>query len=347
MPIKEFFTNLAAKPGAALKIFGLSLVAIIVLAFAWRIVESTFQPLFQYGNRLTTSSSPSRDEYYDSNAEEMAGGSVAMQKYDMDTAIAPEPPQDGGTIGGDAEEYEVTEHNATIKTQNLDATCTEIEKLKGREEIVFENANRYEQGCNYTFKVENAFTQEILATIEELNPDTLSANTYTIKRMVESYTNELEILQQKMTSIDETFESAKDAYAEIEMLARNTRDAESLATVIDSKVQMIERLTQQRINVSEQLNRMQRAMAEQLDRIDYTRFYITVQEDKFVDGKAIKDSWKTAVKEFVRDCNEIVQDVSVGLITLVLTILQYVLYFFILLIVAKYGWKGARAVWRK
>ena len=347
VPIKEFFAQLVARPGAAVKIFFLGLAAVIVVVFAIRFVGSTVEPLLRNtGTMLNEQAARFSEEmgYYDSEDADMPMG-MAVSRGSIPSPSSVPVPQDEGSIGSDAEEYEVTEYDGTIKTRDLEDTCSEIEALKSREEVIFENANRYERGCYYAFKVEKAFTEELLAIIEALNPDTLSANTYTIKRLVEDYTSELEILEQKMTAIDETFESAKEAYAEIEALARNTRDAESLATVIDSKVQMIERLTQQRLNVSEQLDRMQRAMAQQLDSLDYTRFSLSVEEDKFVDGKEIKDSWKSAVKAFVRDLNTVVQDVSINLITTVLVILQYVLYFFILLVVVKFTWKSARAVW--
>ncbi|PIR49086.1 hypothetical protein COU80_01590 [Candidatus Peregrinibacteria bacterium CG10_big_fil_rev_8_21_14_0_10_55_24] len=349
MPIREFIAQIVARPAAAVKVFFTALAAVIVVVFAIRLVGSTVEPLLRNtGTMLNEQAAKFSEEmgYYESNDAQMDMGMAATRGSVPSPSSVPIP-QDEGSVGPDAEEYEVTEYNGTIKTRDLEDTCGEIEALKTRGEVIFENANRYERGCYYAFKVEKAFTEELLAIIEGLNPDTLSANTYTIKRLVEDYTSELEILEQKMAAIDETFESAKEAYAEIEALARNTRDAESLATVIDSKVQMIERLTQQRISVSEQLDRMQRAMADQIDRLDYTRFSISVEEDKFVDGKDIRDSWKAAVKGFVRDLNTVVQDVSINLITTVLVILQYVLYFFILLIVAKYAWRGARAVWRR
>ncbi len=68
-------------------------------------------------------------------------------------------------------------------------------------------------------------------------------------------------------------------------------------------------------------------------------------ESKFVDANNLKDSWKAAIKAFVRDVNMVAQDVSVNLVMLFLKVLQYLLYAFIILIIAKYAWQIAKRIW--
>jgi hypothetical protein len=72
-----------------------------------------------------------------------------------------------------------------------------------------------------------------------------------------------------------------------------------------------------------------------------------VTENKFIDGQNLKDSWQTAVKTFIRDINNIIQDITVNLVTLLFLALQYLIYFFLLLIIAKYGWRLAKRIWLK
>jgi hypothetical protein len=95
------------------------------------------------------------------------------------------------------------------------------------------------------------------------------------------------------------------------------------------------------------LEQLGRAKSEQLDRLEYTYFNVYILENKFIDGQNLKDSWKVAVKSFVRDINEIVQNVTINLVSLLFLILQYILYFFIILVVAKYGWQLTKHIWQK
>jgi hypothetical protein len=120
-----------------------------------------------------------------------------------------------------------------------------------------------------------------------------------------------------------------------------------LAKIIDSKIGIIERLTQERININAELERLDRSKSEQLDRLDYTYFNVNVIENKFVDIQNLKDSWSTAVKSFVNDINKVLQDISINLVTLLFLALQYILYIFIILIIAKYGWKLVKYIWKR
>jgi len=180
-----------------------------------------------------------------------------------------------------------------------------------------------------------------------LDPKELNENTYTIKRLVDDYTSEAQILQKKMESIEKTLADAIRAYDDVTQLATRMQNVESLAKIIDSKIGIIERLTQERININAQLERLERAKAEQLDRLDYTYFSVSVLENKFVDGQSLKDSWKIEIKSFVRDINKVFQDITINLVLLLSLILQYVIYLFIILIVAKYGWQLVKYIWKR
>jgi hypothetical protein len=262
--------------------------------------------------------------------------------------IAPMPPGAGGGVSGaDAEAFEVTTYQGTIETRNLDETCAKIADLKNGPYVMFENANKSGHSCNYTFKVLQKELDVVLARIKELDPKELSENTHTIKRTIDDFISEADILQKKKQSIDETLDGAIKAYDEITALATRTQDAESLAKIIDSKIQILERLTQERININEQIDRLNRAKAEQLDRLDYTYFTLNVYENTYLDGESLTDSWKSALKQFVQDVNQTAQDITIRLVALLFVVVQYILYFFILLVLAKYVWQFAKYIWKK
>ena len=131
------------------------------------------------------------------------------------------------------------------------------------------------------------------------------------------------------------------------MVAKNAQDVESLAQIINNKINLIERLTQERLNTVAQLERLSRSKAEQLDRLEYTYFNINIYENKFIDGEHIQESWKAAVRQSIQDVNGTLQNVSINLVALLFALVQYVLYFFILLIVVKFLWRAARSIWEK
>ena len=219
--------------------------------------------------------------------------------------------------------------------------------LKARDYVIFENANEYDTGCNYTFKVRNENKDEILAIVKSLNPRTLVENIHTIKRQIDDYTSEEEILKNKKEVIEKTLNDAVKSYDEISRLATQQRDVESLAKIIDSKIRIIEKLSRERVRVNEQLDRLSRAKADQMDRTQYVYFRLNVYENKFVDWKSIKDSWAAAIKKFVSNMNNVLQAISVNLIFVLFTIFQYVLYLLIIILAVKYLWKYIKYVWRK
>ncbi|MFA5652234.1 MAG: hypothetical protein WC933_02625 [Candidatus Paceibacterota bacterium] len=348
----EFLKKFNLKTSSVLKIVGLAILAIVILVVAFRLIGSSFNSVLKKTGIYNISSQgvPSYDYTEDaiSSTKYSGGNSISLSERNVVTSPSIAPTyQNNGTTGDTAEEFEVTEYNATIETRQLNNTCATITDLKKLEYVIFENANEYNHGCNYVFKVKHDKVSDILGIIKNMNPKELSENTYTIKKLVDDFTSRIDILKKKLSSIDETMRKAVNAYDDITLLATKVQDVESLAKIIDSKINIIERLTQERININAQLEQIQRSKTEQLDRLEYTYFRININENKFIDEQNIKDSWKAVIKGFVTDVNKFIQDVTVNLVVILLFILQYAIYLLILLIVAKYGWKLAKYIWKK
>jgi len=336
----DFLKQFDVKTSTVFKVAGLVLVLVIVLALLFRIAGSSFSSL---------SRSESAKTMYPQTASYGLGdagyGGMAYDQTLSSRNIA--PPKPGVPAGDDAEEYEVTDYYASIETRNHDASCDAIANLKSFDYVIFESSGKSDQTCSYSFKVANEHVEEVLGVINGMNPKELSTNTYTIKRQIDDFTSEVDVLEKKRTSIDETLANAVSAYDEITALATKAQDVESLAKIIDSKINLIERLTQERIAINEQLDRLNRAKAEQLDRLAYSFFSVNIYESKYIDGDQIKDSWKAAVQQFVRDLNDILQDVTIHLVNIALRTAQFVIYFFILLLAAKYGWRATKYLWKR
>ena len=332
----DFLKQFDVKTSTIFKVAGLALVLLILLALMFRVVGSSF-------TALNRGDAP-QEAYYGKGGVDFDSAYATEESLSSRNIVPPKP---SVPAGDDAEAFEVTDYYSTIQTHKLDDTCSSVSGLKGFDYVIFESSNEYDQGCSYSFKVKNDHVDEILTIINDLNPENLTQNTYTIKRQIDDYTSEVEVLEKKRASIDETLANAVSAYDEITELATRAQDVESLAKIIDSKINLIERLTQERISINEQLDRLTRAKEEQLDRLAYTFFNVSIYESKYVDGKEIKDSWKAAVQQFVRDLNDILQDVTINLVNIGLRVAQFVIYFFILLLAAKYGWRVAKYLWEK
>lgn len=340
-----------------LKFIGIAIGAIIVTALISSLFKLSFYgsgrsfvnrggmglvvpPMMPYGGGASYDTSESAAMYQKGPTE---GFSADLSIRNARNALSPVP---APVTGSDAEEFEVTDYNATIETRRIGETCAAIASLKAHEYVIFENASEGDSNCYYTFKVEHANVPQILAVLEGLEPKDLSENTYTIKRQIDDFTSETDILKKKLESIDSTLRSSLVAYDEITRVATKAGSAEALAKIIDSKIGIIERLTNERLNVTMQLERLLRAKEEQLDRLKYAYFNVSVYERKFFDGEALRESWKQELRQLVMSINLAIQAVTTKLLAFILWLLPITIYALLLIIVAKYGWRLIRTIWK-
>jgi hypothetical protein len=329
------------KPATIFKIVGLAIAAVLVLVFAYTMIGSSFKTLLNE-SQYSMGGVSSESAIYNKNStayDEMSGYDLSVRN------IAPGAPST--TVGDTAEEYEVKEYNISVETRKLEDDCAAVADLKARADVIFEQSNFGDTICSFVFKVKKTAAAEVLEKINAMDPKEVNEYNFTIQNQVEDFTSRVEILQKKLDAIDETLDKAIGAYNEVTDLATRVSDVASLAKVIDSKINLIERLTDQRLAVSAELETISRLKAEQLDRVEYTNFSVTIYENKFFDGEALKDSWKAAVKNFVVSVNKAVQNISINLVGILFIILQILIYGFILLIVAKFTWKAIKYIWKK
>lgn len=360
----HFIKNFQPTP---MKIFQLGLVlvaALIALSIAAQLVGPMMgssvvpgmpgaKPAIGFGGGSAGSFAVAQDMAYDGSyngykEESVAYGSATLSARNvasMPSSIAPMPPTTTMAPGADAEKFEVTDYSATFETRNSKHECGAFMELKAKDYVVFENSNNYDRGCSFTFKVERSHVPEILAWVKKLDPKYLNENTYTIKKQVDDFTSEEDILKKKLVEIDDTLKDATQAYAEVTRIATQANDASSLAQIIQGRIQIIQQLTQERISINDQLDRLSRAKSESLDHLDYTYFRVDVSEYPFIDTHAIKDSWQQSIRDVVNTINGAVQGVTINLIAILALVIQYALYALGLLLIAKIGWTIAKKIW--
>lgn len=336
----EFFKRLNVGGVSLLKLVGIVLFGLVVAAFVLSILSSSFNLARDNRGYSVGNSMPMAPSY--DYAEEAA----YMPTLSVRNTMYPPEPGNNYATGDDAEAYEVKEYSARIETRDLSRDCDAVRALKSRNDIIFERADTYTTSCSFSFKVKRGSVEDVLAIIETLDPRELNESAYTIKREITDYTSEIQILENKLASYDRTLADALASYENITALATATGNADALAKVIESKVGIIERLTSLRVSTVAELDRMNRAKAEALDRLEYTYFSVTVYENKYIDGITLKDSWKAAVKKFVTETNRLLQDLSIGVVSFLLTLIKFALYFVIIVFAVRLGWAYVQRLWQ-
>jgi len=339
--LKKFEPKL--DPVFILKTAGIILLFIFGVSFAFSILRSSLYSLSGSPGISAPAPGAAPRDAMDSSLSYGNNGVSVESARDIQPIL---PPYGGGYVaGGDAEEFEVTEYSARFETRDFSGVCSAVFAIKQRGYVVFESAHDYDRGCRYAFKVERARSDEIVSLLKGLEPEDFSENTYTIKRMLEDVTSRIDILRRKQEAIEETLEDAIASYDAIIAVASRAENVDALARLIEGKVRIIEQLTQERIQVSAQLEHALRLEADHLDRLAYAHFSVHAAEDKFIDKDIIRDSWNAAIKKFVRDANYILQGATVRFITFLLIVGQWALYAFVLLFAAKFGWQVVRNIW--
>ena len=334
----SFFKNFDWSLKSIAKLVGLVLLGVVVLTIVIALISFSFRTIFQ----ATSFEKPYYDYGRGGAMVEMAAEPM-MLKSGIGIPPMPEP---GFSTGDDAEEYEVKTYSATIKTRRLEKTCKVVADLKVREDVIFENANQNDDSCYFSFKVKKESAEEILAVIEKLKPEDLNENIRTIKGTIEFYDKQLDILEKKLESVEDTLDKAQKSYDEVATLATRKQDVESLAMIIDNKLKLIEKLTNERMNIKQQIDRYNQNKAEQLERLNYSFFNINIYKDLIFDWKDIKESWKYELKAFVRNFNEVIQGISVNLVTYMIRFVQVAIYFFISVFLLKFAWVATKRIWK-
>jgi hypothetical protein len=317
-----------------LKVFGIALLVLVGVS----ILLASLNSARNSGLSVSDMGTPMAPSFYgesdDAYAPSLSARNVAVTR-----------PTEEYIPGDDSEAYEVKEYNARIETRNLSEDCGAVRALKARQDVVFERASENERSCSFTFKVKQGSVEEVLSSLKALDPRELTETAYTIKRQVTDYTSEIQILENQLASYDKTLVEAVASYESITALATETGNADALAKVIQSKLTIIERLTQLRVQTVGELDRMNRSKAEALDRLEYTYFSVYIYENKFIDGTSLTDSWKAAVKRFVEETNRLLQDISIGVVSFLLLIVKFALYAVIVIVAARFGLTFVKRVW--
>ena len=259
------------------------------------------------------------------------------------------PPMPYGEGGDDAEEYERRNYNARYETRKFEETCTAIADLKPLEYVVFDNSNKGEDWCSYNFRVDVEHEDEVVAALKELNPKDFSIDTSTLERSIEYNDSELALQQRRIESLQDTLAQAENSFNSLITQAERAGDTSTLSDVINNKINTLDRLNQEILNTQDRIDRLTRNQEGQVEQIEYAHFYTSVQKVTYLDSERLGDIWKQRVKEMVNEVNETFLALTVGLITFILNVVQFIIFATVLVIstafVARVLWVIVKRIW--
>ncbi len=364
--LKELIFNFDWSLKSIIKLAVASIVIVVAIAIVLGVLSSVARNIFGYSggsdyDRYGNESSFVQEFVggiggsfgFEGVSNSKAGFATRGLAVSQDSALSEPsflPPVFPDEGGGDAEDYERRNYNARYETRRFEETCTAISDLKPLEYVVFNNSSKSENWCNYAFRVEVEYEDDIVAKLKALDPRDFNINTSTIERSIEYSDSELVMQKRRLASTQETLNQAEIAFNSL--IARATRegDTKTLSEVINNKISTIDRLTQQLLNTQERIDRLSKGRGDQLEQIEYANFNVSVSKTTFLDGQRFADEWKERTQQLFLKVNATLLALTVGLISFALSAIEFIVFAAIAVvgvtIFAKAMWVVVKRIWR-
>lgn len=363
--IQNYIKNFDWSVGSLMKVFGIGMLSLVALTVGFTILGA----LLSFGQRTISMINPSYGELSYSSARGISAPSMMMQKvanimpmgggammeesYGVSADMAmPMPgmmpmPQVNGSRN--AELYQRAGYSASYETRKFKETCTAIEELKPLGYVLFDSANNGERYCNYSFRVEKEKTDEIVAKLKALNPKDWNVSVESVAQGIENTSDRVDILKRRLVSIEATLDEAEAAFARLSALATQNARVTDLTNIITQKLAMVERLTNEKLSLEEQIRQYSGGKDDQIEQTTYSHFSVSVSKWNAVDWQSLKDTWKYKVQETLRSMSDTLASILLTIPALVLSFLWYGLVFAItilsLTVFVKYMMKAVKAIW--
>jgi len=243
------------------------------------------------------------------------------------------------------EDFETTNYNLSGRLRDLSTACDTLTTLKADNRFHFKSLSTNLNSCYATFYTEEAFVREAINSLQ-FSGVTVSRNTQSVTRHRENIASQASIIRQQLASVESTLAEAELAYDDIAVFAREERDVSEYSQAIDAKLRQIDQLTNRKISLTSQLDSIAQQAADLEERIgvveisvNYSRSY-TLNPDKT--SRAWEQAWETLSDTWI--------NFGIGLTAyfgiFLLYTLQYGLYLLVLILLARFGWKAVRMIWK-
>jgi hypothetical protein len=355
--ISNFFKNFDWSAGSIARVCGVVLIGLValsvgltifgtLLSFGMRTTQTIREAVFPTYTSISNSPPPMARMMapmggamgmVDSYAKKMSYGDGDAEGIAMDMAmpieqmIAPQPyPHVNGSRN--AELYQREGYSATYETRKYKETCEAIEGLKPLAYVIFDSANQAEKYCSYGFRVEKLHADEIVGTLKAFNPKEWNVSTYSVAQGIENTEDRIQILKRRLSSTESTLAEVEQSFARLSSLATQGGKVADLTNIISQKLSMVERLTNEKLSLEEQIRQLTGGKSDQIDETVYAHFSVSVTKWSAIDWQSMKDSWRYRIQETVRSMSDTLSSIVLTVPSIILTLMWYALVLALLIL---------------
>lgn len=288
-----------------------------------------------YAPSVTIPSSMERGPSYDR---------VSMNGEDL-SYYPPQP--NSGSYTADLETYETTSYKITGKTKQFDEVCGAIKNLKGDSEIHFKNLNESTNYCSSVFYVKDSKSKEVLNILASHRGIEYVRNTSSVTRHKQQLQSQTNILQQQLGNVQRSLYTAETQLNNLNSFYLTSDDVGTLSKRINESLQLIDQLTQRKINLTNQLNNLYQQSADLEARMGVIEFSVNVYRSNPIYPNKNSNKWEQAWDELSDTFTDTLIGLSAFFGVFLLWVLRLTIYGIVLLIVLRAIWKLIKFLWTK
>ncbi len=256
------------------------------------------------------------EKYYDEESETEVV--TAQTDYKIDSSL-----------------FEIKNYEIKYKTNETLYLQNKIKELKKKNFVIFDRYDESKQNSQYVIKVKRENFEEVLEFLKELSPVKIHLFVENIKKSIDSTIDREKLLSDKLRKIEVILNDAIESYSSLLKLAKEQNNIESLTKLIDLKINTLNKLSNEKNAILEQINYIKKNRKELFDKVNFVIFRISIEEFLYLDIIELKNSWQYEVKNLVSTLNNLAQNLSVKFLIFVVNVIKFMVYFIFVLLLLK------------
>ncbi|MFT7644567.1 MAG: hypothetical protein ACI9BF_000216 [Candidatus Paceibacteria bacterium] len=272
-------------------------------------------------------------------------GNEMKMMQDESSYYPPQPSPHGYTSG--LENYETTEYSVTARTKQFEEMCGALSALKADSQIHFKYLNTSTNNCRATLYAYETEAKRVLDTLTNFSGAEVTRNTESVTRHRQQIQSQTSILAQQLSSVQSSLTSAEIQFDEIADFARENKDAATLSQAINQKLNNINTLTQQKINLTARLNQLYQQAADLEEMMNAVQFNVNISRSNPIYVDQESRQWEQAWKELHGTYTETLIGLSAFFGIFLLWTARLAIYLLVLIIVLRGFWKFTKLLLSK
>lgn len=325
------------------KIASIILIAIVVIFFI----------LIFIANNLNDARSGPTGFAMDAPSSGMGMG-MELNNYDSasptyrQTESSYYPPQPNPTdYTKGLESYETTTYNLGGRIKQFDEFCDALNFLKADSQIHFKSITTSTNNCQAMFYVNKNKAIETLNTISNYSGIEVNRNTTSVTRHRAQLQSQTAIIQQQLASVMKSLSTAETQFDEIAEFSRQTNNATELSKAIREKLTLIDTLTQRKISLTSQLDRLYQEASDLEERLNVVAFYVNVNRSYPQNVNEQSQKWEQAWYNLKNQYTNTLIAITALFSVFILRVVIILVYALVIIVALRGLWKFVKLVWNK